>query len=111
MKQITASRDDIVFYNKLFPIVKLHPLAYNKSKAILCQGDNAKSLKMLEDAYAGLQLPEPACVTEAIKNNIDLAAKLNITGTPTVIFMDGSRSRGAMSQEALIKAIEARQGM
>lgn len=108
MKQIVETRDDIVFYNKLFPIVMLHPGAYNKAKAIICQGDNAKSLKMLEDAYAGLKLPDPTCVTEAIKNNVELAETLGISGTPTIIFQDGSRGRGAMSKEDLIKAIETR---
>jgi len=106
MKQITAKRKDVVFYLKMFPVVQLHPGAYDKSKAIVCQESNDKRLKLLEDAYAGRSLPKPECVTDAVKKNIDLAGKLGISGTPTLIFDDGFRHNGSVEEAELLRLIE-----
>ncbi len=36
MKEVISRRKDIAFYIKLFPLVQLHPQAYDKAKAIVC---------------------------------------------------------------------------
>lgn len=100
MKQILKDREDIVFYIKMFPL-KMHPTAYKKAKAIVCE----KSLRLLEDAFKGRTLPEPSCETEVIDENIKLAKRLGITGTPTVILPDGAVVRGYKNAGALIKLI------
>jgi len=110
MKQIVGKRDDIAFYMKMFPILQLHPAAYDKSRAIVCQKDNKKAIKLLEDAYAKRDLPKPDCVTDVVKNNIDLAGKLGISGTPTLIFADGYRHNGLIAEDELLKLIEAHKG-
>jgi len=106
MKQIVSKRDDIVFFLKMFPVVQLHPGAYEKSKAIVCQDTNEKRLKLLEDAYAGGTLPQSDCVTDAVKKNVDMAGRLGISGTPTLIFDDGFRHNGSIGEAELIKLID-----
>jgi len=106
MKQIIEKRKDIVFYLKMFPITTLHPQAYEKSKAIVCEKSNEKAIKLLEDAYAKKTIPTPSCDTKVIDENIKLAKKLGITGTPKLVFSDGRTAGGAMKAEKLIKLIE-----
>jgi thiol:disulfide interchange protein DsbC len=107
MKQVVAERKDIVFYIKMLPLVQIHPQAYNKSKAIVCEKSNEKSMAMLEDAFAKKPLPEPSCDTDAIDKNIELAASFGIRGTPTIIFQNGKKMSGAPPAADLIKLIES----
>lgn len=102
MKKISEKRKDIAFYLKLFPLVKIHPKAYEKSMAIVCK----KSLELLEDNFAGKKLPPPECKTKEIDENLKLGERLGITGTPTIIFPDGSIVPGAMDANALISRID-----
>ncbi len=106
MKQIIKKRKDIVFYLKMFPIRQLHPQAYDKAKTIVCEKSNEKAIKLLEDVYAKKEIPKPSCDTKAVDENIKLARKLGINGTPTLIFDDGRIVSGAMKSERLIKLIE-----
>jgi thiol:disulfide interchange protein DsbC len=102
MKKIVKERDDIVFYIKMYPL-RSHPSAYKKSKAIVC----AKSLKLLDDAFAGKQLPEPSCETTEVDDNIKLAENLGITGTPAIVLQDGAIVPGYKDAETLVRIIEA----
>ena len=104
MKKIVEKRKDIVFYLKMLPLTSIHPEAYNKSKAIVCE----KSIKLLEDAYAKKKLPSPSCDTDAIDKNIKLAEKLGIRGTPAIVLPDGRLISGTMDAEKLIKLIEGK---
>jgi len=99
MKQIIAERKDVVFYIKLFPL-KMHPDAYEKSKAIVCQ----KSLALLEQAYEKKPLPKATCETTIIDDNIKLAERLRINSLPTMILPDGRVISGYKDAEA-IKAL------
>jgi thiol:disulfide interchange protein DsbC len=102
MKKIIKERDDIVFFIKMYPL-RSHPAAYKKSKAVVC----AKSLRMLDDAFAGKTLPEPTCETTEVDDTIKLAESLGITGTPAIILPDGAIVPGYKDAEALLKLIEA----
>ena len=106
MKQIVKERDDIVFYLKMFPIIQLHPQAYNKSKTIVCEEDNEKAMKLLEDVYAKRTIASPSCETDVVDKNLQIASKLGVSGTPTLIFTDGTRASGAMQKEALLQLID-----
>ncbi len=108
MKKIVDKRDDIVFYLKMFPIVQIHPQAYDKSKTIVCEESNEKAIKLLEDVYAKKEIPKPTCNTTVVDDNIALAKRLGINGTPTLIFGDGRMKSGAMKAEELIRLIEKR---
>jgi thiol:disulfide interchange protein DsbC len=110
MEQIVKSRSDIAFYLKMFPIVQLHPEAYAKSKTIVCEEDNEKAIKLLEDVYAKKRIKAPECDTKVIDENIRLAAKLRITGTPTLIFPDGTKVSGAMDATKLLGLIQKHGG-
>lgn len=102
IKKVLEKRKDIVFFLKLFPLVQIHPKAYEKSKAILCE----KSIALLEDNFAGKPLSAPKCKTTEVDENIKLAEKLGISGTPAVIFPDGGMISGYREADALISLIE-----
>jgi len=102
MKQILENRKDIAFFIKMFPLMKIHPDAYRKSKTIVCE----KSLKLLDDAFKKKALPEPTCDTTIIDDNIKLAGSLGITGAPTIILPDGRIISGFVKADALIDKID-----
>jgi len=101
MKKVIKERKDIAFYTILFPL-PMHKEAYGKSKAIVCE----KSLEMLEAALAKKPLPAPTCETTVIDENIKLAGELGISGTPAVIFPNGTLIPGAMAAADIIKQID-----
>lgn len=101
MKKVLGKRKDIVFYIKLYPL-PMHKGAYDKAKAIICE----KSLSMLEDAFEKKELPKPKCETTAVDENIKLAGKLGITGTPAIILPDGGIVPGYKDADSLIQMID-----
>ncbi|MFH1014601.1 MAG: DsbC family protein [Nitrospirota bacterium] len=103
IKKVVEKRKDIAFYIKLFPLTKLHPDAYWKSKSIICE----KSLKLLEDNFEKKTIPKPSCKTDVIDKNIKLAASLGISGTPTSVLPDGSVLTGSLQADKLIEFIDA----
>jgi thiol:disulfide interchange protein DsbC len=103
IKKVVSERKDIAFYIKLFPLTKLHPDAYNKSKAIVCK----KSSKLLDDAFSGKEIPLPECETTQIDENIRLAERLGIKSTPTLILKDGTVIPGYMEADKLIAVIDS----
>lgn len=105
IKEILKKNNDIAFYIKLFPLVNLHPQAYEKSRAILCK----KSLTLLDDAMEGKNVANGSCDTKVLDENIKLAAKLGIGGTPAIILPDGRLIPGFVDAAALLKAMEAPQ--
>lgn len=100
MKKVVKERKDIAFYIKLIAL-PMHPEAYDKSKAVVCE----KSLALLEAAFEGKPIPKPKCETKAIDDNMKLARELGISGTPAVILPDGKVMSGYADAETLIKAI------
>jgi thiol:disulfide interchange protein DsbC len=101
MKKVIEKRKDIAFYIKLFPL-PMHKDAGRKSKAIMCE----KSLSMLEDAFSGKPIPDPKCDTKVIDENIKLAEKLGINGTPNLIFPDSTLVPGAIDADKIIEAVD-----
>ncbi|TAL26246.1 MAG: DsbC family protein [Nitrospirae bacterium] len=103
LKKVAEQRKDIAFYIKLLPLIKLHPDAYWKSKSVVCN----KSLKLLEDNFDKKPIPKTDCETKEIDENIKLAERLGITGTPTAIMPDGSVQVGFLEADKLIKMIDS----
>ena len=90
---------NVTIHTFLYPI--LSPDSNEKSKNIWCAKDKAKAWQdwMLSD-----QTPAPAsCDASAVARNIELGKKYKITGTPTLIFADGSRVPGAINAQQIEK--------
>ncbi len=85
----------------MFPL-PMHKDAYEKSKAIAC----GKSLKLLDDAFAGKKLPKPDCDAKEVDNNLKLGAELGIKGTPAIIFPDGRLLPGYVDADALLGLLD-----
>jgi thiol:disulfide interchange protein DsbC len=100
MKKVIEKRKDIAFYIKMFPL-KMHPGAYEKAKAIVCE----KSLSLLDDAFEKKQLPKPKCETTVIDENVKLGEKLGISGAPTLIMPDGRVIQGYREAAAIIELV------
>lgn len=100
MKKVIAERKDIAFYIKMFPL-SIHPEASQKSKAIVCE----KSLALLEDAFEKKALPKPSCETTAIEENIKLAERLGISGTPAMILSDGRVISGYKDAKGIMEMV------
>jgi thiol:disulfide interchange protein DsbC len=101
MKKVIEKRKDIVFFIKMYPL-PMHKGAYEKAKAIVCE----KTLSILEDAFQGKSLPAPKCETSALDENIKLAEKLGIRGTPAIILPNGIIIPGYKEADALIPLID-----
>ncbi len=87
-----AKADNITVYLFLYPI--LGKDSVDKSKAIWCAKDQDKAWLdwMVRD-----QAPANAnCDAAAIKRNVEFGQKMKITGTPTLVFVDGTRVPGAI---------------
>jgi thiol:disulfide interchange protein DsbC len=85
--------DNVTIHMFLYPI--LGPDSVEKSKNIWCAKDKTKAWMdwMVRD-----QAPAVAnCDSAAITRNVELGRKFKITGTPTLVFTDGSRVPGAIS--------------
>jgi thiol:disulfide interchange protein DsbC len=103
IKQIIAKRPDIAFVEILYPL-PMHKDAPKKVQAILC----SKSAEMLDDAFSGKPVPEPAasCTADAMERNIALARSLNFNGTPTMVRDDGTVLSGALPEDKLLEWID-----
>ena len=101
MEKVVRERPDVGFYIILYPL-SFHKDAYWKSKSILCR----KSLKMLEDAFAGKPIPKIDCDIKDIDEALRLGEPLGIKAVPTIFFPDGRVRAGAISAKQLIELID-----
>jgi thiol:disulfide interchange protein DsbC len=84
--------DNVTFYMFLYPILGAD--SKTKSQNIWCSKDKSKAWIdwMVRDAA-----PTAAtCDLSALERNVEFGRKYRITGTPTLIFADGSRVPGAI---------------
>ncbi len=87
--------DNVTVYLYLYPV--LGPGSVDKSKAIWCAKDKPKAW---HDWMLNGVAPAPAkCDSTAVDRNIALGKKHKITGTPTLVFTDGSRVPGAIDAD------------
>lgn len=90
--------DNVTVYYFLIPI--LGPDSVEKSRQIWCAKDRNKAWLdwMLRDiAPKG----NASCNTDALTANMDFARKYRITGTPTLVFADGTRVPGAINAQQI----------
>ena len=93
--------DNVTVYMFLYPI--LGPDSSEKSRNIWCAKDKAKAWQdfMVRDQAA----PAASCDTGAIARNVEFGKKYKITGTPTLVFADGTRVPGAIGAAQVEKLL------
>lgn len=93
---------DLTVYT--FPLPIASPGALPLVRSIWCQADRAKAW---EAAMAGRHPPvDNACDASALDEVIELAARLKIAGTPTIVLSDGRRIVGALPPGQLVEMID-----
>ncbi len=91
--------DNVTVYMFLYPILSAD--STDKSRNIWCARDKGKAWTdwMVRD-----QQPQAAsCDSAVLARNIEFGKKYKITGTPTLIFADGSRVPGAINTAQIEK--------
>jgi thiol:disulfide interchange protein DsbC len=92
---------NITIHTFLYPI--LTPDSSVKSKNIWCAKDKGKTW---QDWMLREKPPvDTTCDVSAITRNLELGRKYKITGTPTLIFADGSRVPGAIDAQQVEKRL------
>ncbi|MCC2674363.1 MAG: dsbC [Ramlibacter sp.] len=97
--------DNVTVYMFLYPI--LGPDSTEKSKGHWCAKDKVKTWNdwMLRNEPPAKA--DPGCDTSALARNIEFGKKHKITGTPTLIFADGTRVPGAIGTPEIEKLLVA----
>jgi thiol:disulfide interchange protein DsbC len=97
--------DNVTVYTFLYPIEQLHPDAANKSKLIWCASNRVKAWN---DWIFNNQLPKTTGNCEVPLEKVgELARKVGVTSTPTLIFADGKRMLGAQPYKEIEKSMQA----
>ena len=100
--------DNVTIHMFLYPILGAE--STEKSKAIWCAKDRAAAWQdwMVRDQ----QVPPAAamCDTSALARNVELGRTYKITGTPTLIFTNGSRVPGAIDAKQVEKLLTESKG-
>lgn len=91
--------DNVTVHTFLVPILGAD--STEKSRRIWCASDKAKTwddwmLRNVAPKEAGAK-----CDTAALDANVAFARKYNITGTPTLVFVDGHRVPGAINTQQI----------
>ena len=101
LSQIT----DVTVYTFLYPLEQLHPNAAEKSKLIWCAANRPKAWN---DWILNNQLPTTSGNCEVPLERVgELAKKIGVTSTPTLIFADGKRMMGAQPYKEIEKSMQA----
>lgn len=100
-----ANITDVTIYTFLYPIETLHPDAAAKSKSIWCAKNRVKAWN---DWIFNNQLPSTTGTCDVPLERVgELAKKLGVTSTPTLIFADGRRMLGAQPYAEIEKGMQA----
>ena len=94
--------DNVTIHLFLYPILGAD--STEKSKNIWCAKDPARAWTdwMLRDQQPS-GASNPACDSAALARNVEFGRKHKISGTPTLLFADGSRVPGAISSAQVEK--------
>jgi thiol:disulfide interchange protein DsbC len=97
--------DNVTVYMFLYPI--LGPDSTEKSRAVWCAKDKGKAWLDWMVRNEPLAKADASCDVTALARNIELGRKHKITGTPTLVFVDGSRVPGAIDAAQIEKLLTA----
>jgi len=106
MKQVVAKHNDVSFALIMNPL-PMHKDSPKKAQTILC----TKSVAILDDAFSGKAVPEPAatCTAAAVERSTALARSLEFNGTPTLVRDDGMVLSGYLPEDKLMDWIDKKQ--
>lgn len=94
---------DVTVYTFLYPLQQLHPDAPAKSKSIWCATNRVKAW---ENWILNDQLPKTTGNCEVPLEKVgELARKIGVTSTPTLIFANGKRMMGAQPYKEIEAAM------
>lgn len=93
--------NNVTIYTFVYPI--LSPDSNEKAKNIWCASDRVKAWN---DFMINNQAPASKNCNHPTEKVVALGRKLNIRGTPTMFFADGSRVPGYMPMATLEKALD-----
>ena len=103
LEQMLTQVDNITVYTFLFPI--LSEDSNTKAKQIWCSADRAKAWR---DWMTAKTAPGGAATCDTpLEANLKLGQQLNVTGTPAIIFPDGSRAPGLIDAATLERKFAA----
>jgi thiol:disulfide interchange protein DsbC len=83
----------------LYPILSAD--SAEKSRNVWCSKDKGKAY--LDWMVRDVTPPAASCDAAAVARNVEFGKKVRITGTPTIIFADGSRVPGAIDTARIEK--------
>lgn len=95
--------NNITIHMFLYPV--LGPSSVERSNKIWCAKDRAKAWS--DWMLSGVEPAAAKCDTQAVERNVKLGKKYRITGTPTLVFADGSRVPGAIGPEQVEQRLSA----
>lgn len=98
LEETLAGMNDYTVYVFLYPIRSLHPDAVAKAEHIWC---SKKPIQAWHDYMLLGKDPKAQNCANPIADNIELAEKLNVRGTPTMLHRDGRRTSGALPRAEL----------
>jgi len=103
IRKVVSRDPGIAFHVKVYPN-NGSPVTYRKAVSIVC----GKSVKLLEDSYAGRGVPPPACGTSAVGDTMRLVHRLNIASTPSTVLPDGRVIYGYQEADTLLRLMAER---
>jgi thiol:disulfide interchange protein DsbC len=93
--------DNVTVHVFLYPILSAD--SEEKSRNIWCAKDRGKAF--LDWMVKDVTPPTAKCDAAAVARNFEFGKKARITGTPTIIFADGSRVPGAIGADRVEKLL------
>ena len=90
--------DNVTLYTFPFPLQELHPGSPDKAVAVWCAPDRARAW---DDLMKIGKVPANRQCENPIQRNVQLAQRLGILGTPTLLTSDGRMLPGAASSERI----------
>ena len=97
--------DNVTVYLFLYPVLGADSAA--KSRDIWCSKDKGKAWGDWMEANVKPATAASSCDVTALQRNVEFGRKYNITGTPTLIFSNGTRTPGAIPAEQVEKQLAA----
>jgi thiol:disulfide interchange protein DsbC len=95
--------NNVTVYMFLYPI--LGPDSVEKSKAIWCAKDRGQTWQDWMVREQAIPASVQMCDTNTLKRNVELGRTFKINGTPTLIFVDGTRVPGAIDAKQIEKRL------